>query len=104
MSNQKLLSSNCEAGDAHFASFPPTMHGLLRHSLEWIIAQDNHLLRAHLPEGLLTSAGIAIMLLGRRKWNEAMLRKKETLVRATADSLARRDAGRGLALKSEMGL
>ena len=55
--------------------------------------QGDHLLHVHLPGGLLTSTGIAIMQLGRRKWNVAILGKKETLVRAMADSLARRNAG-----------
>lgn len=51
----------------------------------------------------MTSAGIAIMLLGRRKWKVAVLGKKETPVRAPADPSARRDAGRALVLKPGMG-
>lgn len=78
-SSQKPLSSSCEASDLLPASLPPTAQGLLRHSLQGLTAKDNPLLRVHLPEGLLTSAGIAIMLLGRRKWNVAMLgRKRDT--------------------------
>lgn len=67
------------------------------------IPSSGSLLRVRLPEGLLTSAGMAIMLLGRRKWKVAVLGNKETPVRALADPLARRDAGRALVLKPGMG-
>lgn len=103
-SNQKPLS----------CSWQPTFHLIPSQQAECAVQnfsrracqafpQGDDLLHVHLPGGLLTSTGIAIMQLGRRKWNVAILGKKETLVRAMADSLARRNAGRVLVVRPEMG-
>lgn len=74
-------------------SLPPS--GSALGGLAEAFPQDDHSPRSgwvHLPEGFLTSTGVAVMQPGGRKWKVAILGKRETLVRTMADSLARRDA------------